>query len=84
LYSFLDEAPRGIGCLSAPLRREPDGLEFWLQGTMLKVAQVSTKYLSFVSSSVRKNESCLGWEMHGRGSGMCWIGYQTENGSAAN
>jgi hypothetical protein len=44
----------GIGCPSAPLRRGPDGLEFCLQGKMLKVAPVSTKYLSFVSSSVRK------------------------------
>jgi hypothetical protein len=42
------------GCPSASLRRGPDGLEFWLQGTMLRVAPVSTKYLSFVNSSVRK------------------------------
>ncbi len=40
-----------MGC--APLRRGPDRLEFWLQGTMLKVAPVSTKYLSLVNSSVR-------------------------------
>jgi hypothetical protein len=33
---------------SAPLSRGPDGLEFWLQGTMLKVAPVST------NSSVKK------------------------------
>ncbi len=39
---------------SAPLRRGPDGLEFLLQGTILKVAPVSTKYLSFVYSSVKK------------------------------
>jgi hypothetical protein len=44
----------GIGCPSAPYRRGPDGQEFWLQGTMLKVAPVSTKYLSLISSSVRK------------------------------
>ncbi len=44
----------GIGCPSAPVRRGPDRLEFWLQVTMLKVAQVSTKYLSFVRLSVRK------------------------------
>jgi hypothetical protein len=43
-----------MGCPSAPLRRGPDGLEFWLQGTMLKVAPVSTKYLSLVNSSVKK------------------------------
>jgi hypothetical protein len=24
-----------MGWLSAPLRRGPDGLEFWMQGTML-------------------------------------------------
>ncbi len=42
-----------MGWPSAPLRRGPDGLEFWLQGTMLKVAPVSTKYLS-VNSSVKK------------------------------
>ncbi len=44
----------GMGWPSAPLRRGPDGLEFWLQGTMLKVAPVSTKYLSLVNSSVKK------------------------------
>jgi hypothetical protein len=43
-----------MGWPSAPLRRGPDGLEFWLQGTMLKVAAVSTKYLSLVNLSVRK------------------------------
>ncbi len=49
----------GMVCSSAPLSRGPDGLEFWLQGTMLKVAPVSTKYLSFVSSSVRKMSPAL-------------------------
>jgi hypothetical protein len=49
----------GIGCPSAPLRRRPDGLEFWLQGIMLKVAPVSTKYLSFVNSSVKKINPAL-------------------------
>jgi hypothetical protein len=48
-----------MGCPSAPLRRGPDGLEFWLQGTMLKVAPVSTKYLSFVNSSVKKFKPAL-------------------------
>jgi hypothetical protein len=42
-----------MGWPSAPLRRGPDGLEFWLQGTMLKVAPVSTKHLSLVNLSVR-------------------------------
>jgi hypothetical protein len=49
----------GIGCPSAPLRRGPDGLEFWLQGTMLMVAPVSTKYHSLVGSSVRKISPAL-------------------------
>ncbi len=49
----------GIGCPSAPVRRGLDGLEFWLQGTMLKVAPVSTRYLSLVSSSVRKIKSAF-------------------------
>jgi hypothetical protein len=44
----------GIASPSAPLRRGPDGVAFWLQGTILSVAPVSTKYLSFVNSSVRK------------------------------
>jgi hypothetical protein len=30
------------------------GLNFWLQGTMLKVAPVPTKYLSLLNSSVKK------------------------------
>jgi hypothetical protein len=50
---FLMKPQEGMVCPSAPLSRGPDGLEFWLQGTMLKVAPVSTKYLSFVKSSVR-------------------------------
>jgi hypothetical protein len=51
---FLMRPQEGIGCPSAPLRRGPDGLAFWLQGTMLSVAPVSTKHLSFVNLSVRK------------------------------
>jgi hypothetical protein len=50
---------KGMVCPSAPLSKAPDGLEFWLQGTLLKVAPVSTKYLSFVSSSVRKISPAL-------------------------
>jgi hypothetical protein len=49
----------GIGCPSAPLRRGPDELEFGVQGTMLKVAPVSTKYLSLVNSAVRKISPAL-------------------------
>ncbi len=49
----------GMVCPSAPLSKGPDGLEFCLQGTMLKVAPVSTKYLSFVSSSVSKISPAL-------------------------
>ncbi len=48
---FLIKTQEGMGGPSAPLRR---GLEFWLQGTMLKVAPVSTKHLSLVNSSVKK------------------------------
>jgi hypothetical protein len=48
-----------MGCPSAPLRKRPDGLEFWLQGTMLKVALVSSKYLSFVNLSVKKIKPAL-------------------------
>ncbi len=48
-----------MGCPSAPLRMGPDGLEFWLQGTMLKIVPVSTKYLSFVNSSVKKIKPAL-------------------------
>jgi hypothetical protein len=44
----------GIGCPFAPSRKGPDGLEFLLQGTLLNVAPASTKYLSFVNSSVKK------------------------------
>ncbi len=41
-----------IGCLSGPLRKGPDGQEIAVQGTLLKVALVSTKYLSLANSSV--------------------------------
>jgi hypothetical protein len=56
---FLMKPQEGIGCPSAPLRRGPDGLEFLLQGTILNVAPVSTKYLSFVNSSVKKIRPAL-------------------------
>jgi hypothetical protein len=48
-----------MGCPSAPLRRGPDGLEFEVQGIMLKVTPVSTKNLSLVNSSVRKISPAL-------------------------
>jgi hypothetical protein len=56
---FLMKPQEGIGCPSAPLRRGPDGLEFLVQGTMLNVAPVSTKYLSFVNLSVKKIRPAL-------------------------
>ncbi len=43
-----------IGNPFAPLRRGPDELVLDVHGIMLNVAQVSTKYLSLVISSVRK------------------------------
>jgi hypothetical protein len=49
----------GIGCPSAPLRRGPDGLEFEVQGIILKVAPVSPKNLSLVNISVRKISPAL-------------------------
>jgi hypothetical protein len=48
-----------MGCPSAPLRRGPGGLEFAVHGTKLKVAPVSTKYLSLVNLSVRKISPAL-------------------------
>jgi hypothetical protein len=59
---FIMKPQEGTGCPSAPLRRGPDGLEFWLQGTMLKVAPVSSNYLSLVSLSVRKISPALAWK----------------------
>jgi hypothetical protein len=51
-----------------------------MQGMMLKAAPVSTKYLSFVSSSVRK----MHWlENAWRGSGVYRNGRRTGRGSAA-
>ncbi len=44
----------GIGKPLVPLRWGPDGLLFDLQGTMLNIAPVLTKYLSLVNLSVRK------------------------------
>jgi hypothetical protein len=58
-FSFLNETPRGDRLPICPFEKGPDGLEFWLQGTMLKVAPVSTKYLSFVNSSVKKINPAL-------------------------
>jgi hypothetical protein len=81
---FLMKPQEGIGCPSAPLRRGPDGLEFWLQGTMLKVAPVSTKYLPFVNSLVKKINPALEGIIHSRGGGMCGNGRRTKSGSAAN
>jgi hypothetical protein len=56
---FLMKPQEGIGCPSAPLRRGLDGLKFWLQGTILKVAPVSTRYLSLGNSPVRKLNTAL-------------------------
>jgi hypothetical protein len=55
----MNPTQEGIGCPSAPLRRGPDGLEFEVQGIMLKVAPVSTTNLSLVNSSVRKINPAL-------------------------
>jgi hypothetical protein len=41
---FWIKPQEGIGWLSAPLRRGPDGLEFWLQGTMLKPGEGGVSY----------------------------------------
>jgi hypothetical protein len=54
-----------------------------MHGTTLNVAPVSTKYLSLVNSLVRKNEACICQEMHGCGSGLCWVCRQTDKGLAA-
>jgi hypothetical protein len=48
-----------MGCPSAPLRRGLDGPELLLQGTMLRVATVSTKYLSLVNLSVGDSRSSV-------------------------
>jgi hypothetical protein len=51
---FETKPQEGIGWQSAPLRRGPDLLAMDVQGTLLNVAPVSTKYLSLVNLSVRK------------------------------
>jgi hypothetical protein len=73
LHSFSNKIPRGMGCPSSPLRRGPDGFEFWLQGTMLKVAPVSTSIniCQFVS---QKNQASISRQLHSCGSGMCGEG----------
>jgi hypothetical protein len=52
---FLMKPQEGIGCSSAPWRRVPNGLEFWLQETILKIAPVSTRYLSLVFCQLGKS-----------------------------
>jgi hypothetical protein len=60
LHSFFNETPRGDRLPICPFELGTRWtLEFWLQGTMLKVAPVSTKYLSLVSSSVKKMSPAL-------------------------
>jgi hypothetical protein len=56
---FLTKPQKGIGCPSTPLRRGLDGLKFCLQGTIVKVAPVSTRYLLLVNSPVRKLNPAL-------------------------
>jgi hypothetical protein len=51
---FETKPQEGIGWPSAPLRRGPDGPALDVEGTILNIAPVSTKYLSFVNLSVRK------------------------------
>jgi hypothetical protein len=55
LDSFLNETPRGDRLPICPFEKGTDGLEFLVQGTMLSVAPVSTKYLSFVNSNPGPN-----------------------------
>jgi hypothetical protein len=62
LDSFFNKSQEGIGCPSAPLRMGPDGVVLELQGTIPNVAPVSIKYLSRVSSSVRKMTPAFAWK----------------------
>jgi hypothetical protein len=80
---FLIKPQEGISWPSAPLRRGPDGLEIWLQGTMLKVAPVSTKIPIIGQFVSQKNQASVCGKMHSRGSGMCGKSRRTERGSAA-
>jgi hypothetical protein len=59
LYSFFNESSRGDRMSICPFEKGTRWLEFRLQGTMLKVAPVSIKYLSLVSSSERKINPAL-------------------------
>lgn len=59
--TFEMKPQEGVSRPLAPLRRGPDSLLLDLQGTMLNVALVSTKYLSLVDSLVRKvNQASVG------------------------
>jgi hypothetical protein len=49
----------GMGCSSAPLRRGLDGLEFWLQGTMLKVLQYQPNIYHWSICQSRKSSQRL-------------------------
>jgi hypothetical protein len=48
-----------MGWPSAPLRRGQDGLEIWLQGTMIKVAPVSTKTYHWSICQLETSSQCL-------------------------
>jgi hypothetical protein len=54
LDSFLNETPRGDWLPICPFEKGTRWAGIFEQGTMLSVAPVSTKYLSFVNSSVKK------------------------------
>jgi hypothetical protein len=73
-----------MGCPSAPLRRGPDGPEFWLQGTMLRVAPVSSKYLSLVNLSVKKIKPVFAGKCIAVAVACVGKSRRTERGSAAN
>ncbi len=73
-----------MGCPSAPLRGGPDGLELWLQGSMLEVAPVSTKYLSLVNSSVRKIKPAFAGKCMAVAVACVGGGRRTKSGLAAN
>ncbi len=69
----------GMGCLSAPFRRGPDVRAYDEQGTILRVAPVSTKYLLFTGSSVKKIKPAFA----GYGCGVFVFHRRTGKGSVA-
>ncbi len=84
LDSFLNESPRDDRLFICSFEKGSrwSGFGISRDNTQCCPSVNQILYLSLVSSSMRKNESSICWERHGRGSVMCWCCCRSGKGLA--